>query len=308
VRPASDPTTTSVAEEHGAPAADTAATPRGSTERAVERRRTDAPSAGNVATPARPDTSARGLADKRADRATPASPGVPVTPAGTTPHPAVLPVSAGKPPTPTASPAALASTSAARLQDTTTSQPVEPRRRAAKPVEIPAVAHVPGDLADHDGPPAHPLTGDVPPGLAATAAAPMPATTAPADATAAPAPTADRDLSVLVAWSTADPGVSDVGIADTGVADDASIPDTPAGAILPADGTPNGPAASGSPAAGGGTGTGGSGAGSGAAGASGTSDAALTAFGLDALASLVLGSVDDELPSSPVFGTDTTPD
>ena len=79
-------------------------------------------------------------------------------------------------------------------------------------------------------------------------------------------------------------------------------------AILPVDGTPNGPAASGSPAAGGSSGTGGSGAGAGAAAASGTSDATLAAFGLDALASLVLGSVDDDLPSSPVFGTDTTPD
>jgi len=95
---------------------------------------------------------------------------------------------------------------------------------------------------------------------------------------------------------------------DGNAAGDTSTPDAPAGAILPVDGTPNGPAASGSPGAGGGAGTGGSGAGAGAAGASGTSDAALTAFGLDALASLVLGSVDDELPSSPVFGTDTTPD
>ncbi len=95
---------------------------------------------------------------------------------------------------------------------------------------------------------------------------------------------------------------------DGNAAGDTSTPDAPAGAILPVDGTPNGPAASGSPGAGGGAGTGGSGAGAGAAGASGTADAALTAFGLDALASLVLGSVDDELPSSPVFGTDTTPD
>ena len=43
-------------------------------------------------------------------------------------------------------------------------------------------------------------------------------------------------------------------------------------------------------------------------GASGTSDAAFAALGLDALASLVLHSVDDELPSSPVYDTDTTPD
>ena len=39
-----------------------------------------------------------------------------------------------------------------------------------------------------------------------------------------------------------------------------------------------------------------------------SSSAAFAAFSLDALASMVLGSVDDELPSSPVFGTDTTPD
>ena len=46
----------------------------------------------------------------------------------------------------------------------------------------------------------------------------------------------------------------------------------------------------------------------GAGGASGTSDAAFAAVGLGALASLVLHSVDDELPSSPVYDTDTTPD
>ena len=48
--------------------------------------------------------------------------------------------------------------------------------------------------------------------------------------------------------------------------------------------------------------------GSGAAGASGTSDAAFAAVGIGAHASLVLHSVDDELPSSPVYDTDTTPD
>ncbi len=45
-----------------------------------------------------------------------------------------------------------------------------------------------------------------------------------------------------------------------------------------------------------------------AAGASGTSDATFAAQELGALAALVLNSTDDELPSSPVFGTDTTPD
>ena len=45
-----------------------------------------------------------------------------------------------------------------------------------------------------------------------------------------------------------------------------------------------------------------------AGGASGTSDAAFAALELDALASLALHSVDDALPSSPVFDTDSTPD
>jgi hypothetical protein len=99
------------------------------------------------------------------------------------------------------------------------------------------------------------------------------------------------------------------------VNDGAGAHDDPVGTILPADGTPSGGAPSGSPAAtgghgaghGSGTGPGGAGHG-GATGASGTSDAAFAAFTLDALASLVLHAVDDELPSSPVFGTDTTPD
>ena len=56
------------------------------------------------------------------------------------------------------------------------------------------------------------------------------------------------------------------------------------------------------------SGGGASGGGSGAAGASGTSDAAFAAVGIGAHASLVLHSVDDELPSSPVYDTDTTPD
>ncbi len=60
---------------------------------------------------------------------------------------------------------------------------------------------------------------------------------------------------------------------------------------------------------GGGGGSAGSGAsGSGSGGASGSSDAAFAALELDALASLVLHSVDDALPSSPVYDTDSTPD
>jgi hypothetical protein len=84
------------------------------------------------------------------------------------------------------------------------------------------------------------------------------------------------------------------------------LPADVSGAITPADSS-NGAAAPGSPAAGGGAGTGGAGSG-GAGGASGTSDAAFAALGADALASMVLNSVDDDLPSSPVFDTDTTPD
>lgn len=55
-------------------------------------------------------------------------------------------------------------------------------------------------------------------------------------------------------------------------------------------------------------GTGFGGAAPGGAGAASTSDAAVAAFGLDALASLVLHAVDDKLPSSPVYDTDSTPD
>jgi hypothetical protein len=54
--------------------------------------------------------------------------------------------------------------------------------------------------------------------------------------------------------------------------------------------------------------TGSTGAGTAGAGVGNTADAASGAIDLDALASLVLGSVDDELPSSPVYDTDTTPD
>ena len=82
------------------------------------------------------------------------------------------------------------------------------------------------------------------------------------------------------------------------------------GTIAPSDG--GSPAGDGSPALGapalgvGGSGTGAAGSGGGAA--SGTSDAAYAALELDALASLALHSVDDELPSSPVYDTDSTPD
>jgi len=88
---------------------------------------------------------------------------------------------------------------------------------------------------------------------------------------------------------------------------DPGVPADLSGAITPVGGSPTGGSAPGSPASGGGTGPGGAGAG-GAGGASGTSDAAFAALGVDALASMVLRSVDDELPSSPVYDTDTTPD
>ena len=81
------------------------------------------------------------------------------------------------------------------------------------------------------------------------------------------------------------------------------------GSVTPADGgaPPGGnlPATPGVPGGGSTSGTGGS---AGGGGASGTSDAAFAALELDALASLVLHSVDDALPSSPVYDTDTTPD
>lgn len=81
-----------------------------------------------------------------------------------------------------------------------------------------------------------------------------------------------------------------------------------AGAITPDGGPPPSGDLPASPAApAGGTTFGGAGSAP-AGGASGTSDAAFAALELDALASLVLHSVDDALPSSPVFDTDTTPD
>lgn len=93
----------------------------------------------------------------------------------------------------------------------------------------------------------------------------------------------------------------------SGDSDHPGVPADLSGAITPVGGSPTGGSAPGSPAPGGGTGSGGAGAG-GAGGASGTSDAAFAALGIDALASMVLRSVDDELPSSPVYDTDTTPD
>lgn len=81
------------------------------------------------------------------------------------------------------------------------------------------------------------------------------------------------------------------------------------GTALPGDGgTPRNGGLPPTPAApAGGAGAGGAGP-TGAGGASGTSDAASAALELDALASLVLHAVDDELPSSPVYDTDSTPD
>ncbi len=109
--------------------------------------------------------------------------------------------------------------------------------------------------------------------------------------------------------------------------DDASAPDSSesygarapgdgAGTITPANSTPPGGTAPASPSSGVGAGSGGAGSGgagssasgSSAGGSSATADATFAALGLDALASLVLNSVDDELPSSPVYDTDTTPD
>jgi hypothetical protein len=117
-----------------------------------------------------------------------------------------------------------------------------------------------------------------------------------------------------VTWSGGTSGP--VGVADAGSTEygsralvSSSAASGLAGAITPADGgaPPGGdlPASPAAPAGGSTFGGGGSG---GAGGSSGTSDAAFAALELDALASLVLHSVDDALPSSPVFDTDTTPD
>ncbi|GAT74776.1 hypothetical protein MHM582_3284 [Microbacterium sp. HM58-2] len=74
--------------------------------------------------------------------------------------------------------------------------------------------------------------------------------------------------------------------------------------VAPAPGRSGVPAAT----APGGSGPGGALNGGGSAGASSVSDAVLSAYGHGAAASLVLGTVSDELPSSPVFDTDSTPD
>lgn len=80
------------------------------------------------------------------------------------------------------------------------------------------------------------------------------------------------------------------------------------GTVMPADGgTPPGGALPPAPAAPAGGACSGAAGSPGGGGASGTSDAAFAALELDALASLVLHAVDDELPSSPVHDTDTTP-
>ncbi|GAA1808610.1 hypothetical protein GCM10009749_16320 [Agromyces neolithicus] len=96
----------------------------------------------------------------------------------------------------------------------------------------------------------------------------------------------------------------------------ADAPNMAAGTIEPASGTPLGGSVNPAPAAGSGAGSGGAGSGgagssgaaSGGAGTSGTSDATIASLELGALAAMVLHSADDELPSSPVYATDTTPD
>lgn len=77
----------------------------------------------------------------------------------------------------------------------------------------------------------------------------------------------------------------------------------PLGALAPSPPAPGDGSPLGSGAPVGGSASAGSGP-----GAAPGSEAALAAHMLDAIASLVLGSVDDALPSSPVFDTDTTPD
>ncbi|MCK8610713.1 hypothetical protein [Agromyces sp. C10] len=72
----------------------------------------------------------------------------------------------------------------------------------------------------------------------------------------------------------------------------------PLGALAPAPGL----------AGGAGTPAGGSTSGSAGSGGIAGSDAASAAHDLDAMASLVLHAVDDALPSSPIYDTDTTPD
>ncbi|GAA1797275.1 hypothetical protein [Agromyces neolithicus] len=112
-------------------------------------------------------------------------------------------------------------------------------------------------------------------------------------ATAAPIP-------VVAGVSTSSAGGVDlVGAPLSGAIGSATSPASPVGS--PGDAPPAlAPPGSGS------TGTGASGSGPG--GSSASSDTAFAALELDARASLVLHSVDDALPSSPVYDTDSTPD
>ncbi|KZE95279.1 hypothetical protein AVP42_00392 [Agromyces sp. NDB4Y10] len=79
----------------------------------------------------------------------------------------------------------------------------------------------------------------------------------------------------------------------------------PLGALAPAPGLAGGAADA---PLGAGTPAGGSTSGSAGSGGIAGSDAASAAHDLDAMASLVLHAVDDALPSSPIYDTDTTPD
>jgi hypothetical protein len=104
---------------------------------------------------------------------------------------------------------------------------------------------------------------------------------------ASPGMQVDRALSGLRLGSPDDPGF-------------AALPDAIApwtGAPVGGSGAPLGTSAPAASSSAGGSGSGGAG-----------SDAAFDAHDLDALASLVLHTVDDALPSSPVHDTDTTPD
>ncbi len=131
---------------------------------------------------------------------------------------------------------------------------------------------------------------------------------------ASPDPDATVDPSTIV--SPAGPAASGA-VSDTGLA--AANAPWLLGAGTPADATTgtaapvqrgapgDGPPAL-APSGGGSAGSGSGASGSGPGGASASSDAAFAALELDALASLALHSVDDALPSSPVYDTDSTPD
>ncbi|GAA1055794.1 hypothetical protein GCM10017608_30340 [Agromyces luteolus] len=103
--------------------------------------------------------------------------------------------------------------------------------------------------------------------------------------------------------ATVDGGAAEPSLVTSAAATDLGPPGDPPGTLAPAN-APRGaeaPLGSGAPA------SGSSASGSGSGTASG-SDAGLGSIELDALASLVLSAVDDALPSSPVYETDTTPD